>query len=270
MEENKNEKVEEEKKVNSEEKAENTENTSKVEEKKEEKEEIKVEENSLQDNTNEHVEKVKNEAKETIKQVKEQMKDVNFKEEAKATKGFVSAIIKEPLEKVKEIASDTSNKYFKTAIILVIVWIIAYFFTTVPFNSLKYYDFGKGLWTIVKAIITPAISIACLSLVVLIMNLKSENKKSLVTIITSVTTAKLPIIVSEVIGLLGLISSEVYKVTARVDSLASMLSAVMLYFAVKGIFGLEDDKKAFMKFAIIYGIFMIVSLVLSFLQIVVY
>ena len=252
MEENKNETLEE-KVENVEKQEENTTNQT---------EEVKTDETK-----NENVEAVKNEAKETIKQVKEQMKDVNFKEEAKNTKGFVSAIIKEPLEKIKEIATDSSNKFFKTAIIILIVWTIVYFFNTISFTSLKYATFGRGLWMVIRAIITPAVAVACLSLVIFIMNLKSENKKSLITIITSVTTTYLPIIVASIVGLLTLISSEAYKFTSRVSALAEMLSAVMLYFAVKGIFGIDDDKKSFVKFTIIYAIYMVVSLVLSFIQI---
>ena len=256
MEENKKEEVLEQK-IETNEKVEET--------KSESNEEIKTE--NAEETKNENVEAVKNEAKETIKQVKEQMKDVNFKEEAQATKGFVTAIIKEPLEKIKEIANDPSNRFFKTALIILIIWTIAFFFNTISFTALKYATFGKGLWMVVRSIITPAVAVACLSLIIFVLNQKSENKKSLITIITTITTTYIPVIAASILSLLTLISSEVIRVTSRVGSLATVLSAVMLYFAVKAIFNIEDNKKAFIKFVVVYGIYMIASLVLSFIQI---
>ena len=81
-----------------------------------------------------NTEGLKNETVDTVKQVKESMKNVNVKEEAKVTKGFIGEMFKNPLGKIKEIASDASNKYFKTSIVLVIIWMVAVLLGKISFK----------------------------------------------------------------------------------------------------------------------------------------
>ena len=49
-------------------------------------------------------ENLKNETAETAKKVKESMKGTNIKDETLATKGFIAEMIKNPLEKLKQVA----------------------------------------------------------------------------------------------------------------------------------------------------------------------
>ena len=196
------------------------------------------------------------------------MKDVNIKEDAKATTGFVKNLMKDPIEEVKTIANDSENKNFKIAILLVIVWAIA---NLVP--SLKYFKFSKffdGLLDSVKLLAAPILAVVVMALVLYFMTKKSENKKSLITLLTTVTTVKLPIIVAEVLSILTLVSSKISTITNRIGYIAEALSIVMMYFAVKEIFGKKDEKSTFKTFAIVQIIYFAVSLVLTFLEIYIY
>lgn len=264
MEENKKEEKKVEK-VGKETKTENKEQvkkeeTKKVETKKEEtKKEVKEEKTS----------ELKNEASETVKKVKEQMKEVDIKEEAKIAKGFVTKLATDPIKEVEEIAKDPEGKNFKTAIILVIIWTVAAFLTASSYIFSKYFftNFGSRMLSIVKTVLTPSLFVISMSLVIFFMTRKNDNKKSLVSIITTVTTTFVPIIIAKIISILTLISTNVTVVTSRITSVAVALSCVMQFFAVKAIFDKKDNKEAFKAFAIIEGIFFLVSLALSFLGI---
>ena len=80
-------------------------------------EEVKTEETSKNEG-------IKNEAKETFKQAKEQMKDINFKEEAKKGKGLIGKLFKNPIGAIKEVIQDKEYKVFKTALLIVALWVV--------------------------------------------------------------------------------------------------------------------------------------------------
>lgn len=224
-----------------------------------------MEENENKQEFSVDTEELKNETVDTVKQVKETIKNVNVKEEAKATKGFVMEMLKNPLEKIKEIANDSTNKYFKTAIILVIVWALVALIDVV---SLKYFSFrylGSTLLKYLKTILAPVITVAVWSLIIFVMNKKS--KKSLITVLTTIATVKLPVIAGEVIGLLTIISSNISPITSRIAGLCSLISTVFLYFAVRDLYDENDEKTAFKNFVIVVAIYKVISLIISYLGI---
>ena len=55
-------------------------------------------------------EEIKEETVKTAKEVKETIKNVDIKKDAKATTGFITEMIKNPLGRLKEIANDKENK----------------------------------------------------------------------------------------------------------------------------------------------------------------
>lgn len=224
-----------------------------------------MEENENKKEFSVDTEELKNETVDTVKQVKETMKNVNVKEEAKATKGFVMEMIKNPLEKIKEIANDSSNKYFKTAIILVIVWAIALLLDAISFKYFSWSYFGKELLIYAKTILTPIIMVIVMSLIIFIMNKKS--KKSLITVLTTITTAKLPVIAGDIVGLLTIISSNALVITSRISSLCTLISTIFLYFAIRDLYAEEDEKIALKNFVIIMAIYKVISLLISYLGI---
>lgn len=227
-----------------------------------------MEENENKQEKSVNTEELKNETVDTVKQVKETMKNVNVKEEAQVAKGFVLEMFKRPLEKIKEMANDTTSKYLKTSILLLVIWAIAILVAKFDFDifdgfTLKY--FGRMILNYVKAILAPVLMVVTMSVILFIMNKKS--KKPLTTVLSTITATQVPVIFAEIIGLLTKISYNALTITNRVYNLATIISTVLMYFAIRELYGEEDEKKAFKNFVIIEAIYIVVSLVISYLGI---
>lgn len=211
-------------------------------------------------------EELKNETAETAKKIKESVKGTNIKEETKATKGFIINMFKKPLEKIEEVANDNTAKFFKTAIFLVIVWIIALLIDS-TYSTIHYFGFKKvisNLLSVLKTILAPALGIIVYSTIVLILN--KQNKKSLTTILSTVAVTKLPIIVADIVELLTIISTNITTITIPFSKLCSSIAVVLGYFGFKNLFG-EDDKAFIKKYALIQIMYYIAYIVIKMLGI---
>lgn len=208
------------------------------------------------------------ETTETINEVKDQVKGSFKKDElknsAKETTNFIVGMFKNPIAELKNIAGDKSNKNFKYAVILAIVWIVALVILRIYYSSLSW-NVLKYILPLIKSAVAPILSILVLSLTIFVLN---KNKdKNLVTVMSVVTAAKLPIVISAVINLLRIISSKVTTVTTPFASLCTVISTVLVYFGAKFILGEDDDKNFIKKFVIIEGIYYIAYIVLGLLEI---
>ena len=85
-----------------------------------------------------NTEELKKETVEAVKEVKETIKNVDIKNDAKAATGFVASMFKDPFGAIKEIANDSNNKHLKTAIIFIAVWTIVVFIKAL---SIKHWSF---------------------------------------------------------------------------------------------------------------------------------
>ena len=219
--------------------------------------------------TNVNTEEIKKETVETVNQVKETIKNVDIKKDAKEATGFVSSIFKDPFGTIKQIVNDSTNKFFKIAIIFMIVWIVAIFVGSVlaitPMHRFSFNLAFKQILTIIKAVVAPLLGVIVLSGIVYLMN--KENKKSIVTIMTAVVTAKIPVIIATVISLLTIIDYKISYITTPIASLCYIISVILMYFATKSIFGEEQNSKFFKKFVIIETIYYVIYIVVSFLGI---
>ena len=56
---------------------------------------------------------LKKQAAETLKATKEQMKNINFKEEAQKGKGLIRKLATKPIETIKEVVQDNKNQFYK-------------------------------------------------------------------------------------------------------------------------------------------------------------
>ena len=212
-------------------------------------------------------ENLKNETVETAKKVKETIKGTNIKEETKTTKNFIVDMFKNPLEKIKEVASDNSNKFFKTAIILVIAWTILIFIGS-TYSTIYYWGFSrvfKNILTVLKEILAPAIGILVYSAIILVLNKK--NKKSLPTIISTVTITQLPLTISSLVSLLTIISSNISLITIPFAKICSVVTIVLGYFGFKNLFGEDDDKTFIKKYALIQVVYYVAYIVIKLLGI---
>ena len=173
-------------------------------------------------------------------------------------------MFKNPIGELKNISEDNSNKNFKYAIILAVIWILAevilgIFYSSFSWNVIKY------LLPLIKIAIAPILSILILSLTIFILNKKKD--KSLITIMSVVTAARLPIVIASVLSLLKLISRNVRTVTTPFGLLCGVISTVLIYFGAKFLLGEKDDKSYIKQFAIIEGIYYIAYIVVGLLQI---
>ncbi len=204
----------------------------------------------------------------TINEVKDQVKGSFKKDElknsAKETTNFVAGMFKNPIEELKNIAEDRTNKNFKYAVILTIIWIIAEVILRIYRSSLSW-NVLKYLLPILKSAVTPILSILALSLILLVLNKKKD--KNLVTIMSVVTAAKLPVVIASVISLLRLISTNVTTVTNPFSYLCTAISTVLIYFGAKFVLGEEDDKSFVKKFVLIEGVYYIAYIVFGLLGI---
>ena len=219
---------------------------------------------------NRNVDELKKETVDTVNQVKETIKNVDIKNDAKEATGFVSAMFKDPFGNIQQIANDSTNKHFKTAILLVIVWMAIILIDRIfgayyaP-NGFSFSFAFKQILGFVKAVLGPVVGVVVLSGIICVMN--KENKKSLITTMTAIVTAKVPVIISTAVTLLTIIDTKISMLTVPFASLCSVISIVLTYFATKTIFGEEQNSKFFKKFVIIEAIYYVVYIVVSLLGI---
>lgn len=216
-----------------------------------------------------NTEELKKETAQAVNQVKDTIKNVDIKNDAKEATGFVKSMFKDPFGTIKSIAEDKTNKTFKMAIIFVAIWIIAEFISAIiPVVTSRYWTGSlavERIFRIIKYTVDPIITILVLSGIVYFMN--KESKKSLITTITSMSIAKIPDILASVVSLITLISTNATPVTSRFASFCSVLSIILVYFSAKAICGEEQNSKFIKKFVLIYAIYYVVSLVLYYLGI---
>ena len=212
-------------------------------------------------------ENIKKETVETAKKVKETIKGTNIKEETKTTKNFIVDMFKNPLEKIKEVATDDSNKFFKIAIILVIAWTILIFISS-TYSTIYYWGFARvfrNILAVLKNILAPAIGILVSSVIVIVLN--KRNKKSLTTIISTVTITQLPLMISSLASLLTIISSNISLVTTPFAKICSVVTIVLGYFGFKNLFGEYDDKVFIKKYVLIQVVYYVAYIVIKLLGI---
>lgn len=214
-------------------------------------------------------EEMKKETIETAKKVKETIKNVNVKEETSKAKGFVVELFKDPIEKIKEIAN-ADNKYFKTALFILIIWVITIFIKS-TYSTIYYWGFAR-VWSnildVLKNILAPVLGILAYTIIIFIFNKK--NKKSLTSVISTVTATQLPLVVASLASLLTIFSHDIIKITTAFTKLCTIITIVLSYFAYKEIFAEKEDNKFVKKFALIQAIFFIVYIVMTFLGIYIY
>ena len=212
-------------------------------------------------------ENLKNETVETAKKVKESMKGANIKEETNNAKNFVVEMFKNPIEKIIEVANDNTAKFFKTAIFLIIIWTILVFVSS-TYTTIYYWGFSRvfaNILSVLKKILAPAVGILVYSLIALILN--KDNKKSLPTVISTITITQLPLIAASLVSLLTIISSKISIVTSPFSALCSTVAVVLGFFGLKNLFGAEDGKSFIKKYVLIQLIYQVAYVVIGLLGI---
>lgn len=207
-------------------------------------------------------ENLKNETKDTVNQVKETIKNADFKEGAAQTKGFLAEMFSEPISAVKKVALGEENVLFK-AIIIMIIFIIASFATqlvyVVKYGGLR--GIGSNLVSLVVSVINPLLFIIVPAIVIMIMN--RENKKSLTTVISTLVVAAVPNVINEVIDVIESVLVGISIISSPITTMFSAVAIILTYFGMKDLFGIEEDEKFVKKFAIVKLIAAFVLVILA-------
>lgn len=246
--------------------------------KEDKKEEVKSEENNTKEEKNNSSEEIKKEAEKTIKEVKETIKNTDLKKETKAAKDFLKDFFKNPIEGIKKSTSDSKNKFLKIAILILFVWIISIFMKDIVyiisdslfgrFTNIQYlikYIFSN-LLDIIKDLIAPVISVGVLA--GLVYAFKKNKNKSFLNITSTILIAKIPVVIASITSLLTIIDTQILKITSLFTNFCSIISTILLFFAIKEILEEKENEKYFWKFTLIIGIFYIAKLIFSYLGIV--
>ncbi len=214
-------------------------------------------------------EEVKKETIETAKKIKESVKSVDLKEETRKTQGFVAEMFKNPINKIEEMATE-DTKYFKTAIFILIVWILAVFIKS-SYSTFYYFGLERVFSNIVdvlKDVLVPAIIVTAYSLILFVFNKK--EKKSLTGIISTVTATQLPLVIAGLISILTIISKDFSKISIVFNVLCLTITVVLSFFGFKAILNEKDNGKFIKKFVLIQVIYYTIAIVLTFLGIYIY
>ncbi len=195
-------------------------------------------------------EQLKNETKETVNQVKSSIKNVNFKQDAEETKGFVKEMFSNPFEAVRRVATEEEN-VFKKVIFLMIIFIAASVISQI-ISLIKYgrlANVGSNIMDLIVSLLNPILYILVPAVIILIFN--KQNKKSLITIISTVVVAGIPTICNEVINIIERILPGISIITSPITTVLSAIALILTYFGIKDLLGIEDHKDSIKKYAII-------------------
>ena len=208
---------------------------------------------------------IKEEATDAVNQVKDTIKNVDIKKDSLETKGFIVEMFKNPLEKIREIATKNDKKFLKYVIIILVIWCISELVHEIfTLNIWGYFNLGKNILRVIIAGITPIISILVMSIIVFLV--KGKNKKNLTAIVSTITSANIPMVIASIVSLLTLINIRANVLTNPFTQLCNVITIILSYFGIKSLLGIEKNSEYIKKFVIIEAIFYIVYIVLSFLD----
>lgn len=210
-------------------------------------------------------EAIKSEAKSTVNDVKETIRNVDIKTDAKVTTNFVSSMLKNPLDTLRRIANDGKSTALKHAIILLIVWTVAVLINSIFGTNWVFKYVASNILSVIKAILAPALGVITLSVITYV--LQGSNKKSLTSIFTTVTIASTPIILVTVLSLLKLFSGNFVSIVEPLNQFGVILTAVFMYFSLKAVIGTEENSRFIKSFMLIQILYFLVYFVLTFLGI---
>ena len=218
-------------------------------------ENIEQEENKTTEENKEQVKndgELKKEAAEAFKLTKEQIKNMNFKEEAQKGKGLLGKLFKDPVGTIKEIVDDDKNQFYKTALFVVGIWVaIILIKQLLNFLIHEYYTFNA--LSVLKLLLAPILEVLVMAIVIHMLN--KEHKQPLTKAITAVAIAKIPYVISACLGFLTYISSRMSYITSPIYSLLNVISTVLMFFVIKEMFKEnENSLKAFVKVEVVYYI----------------
>ena len=204
---------------------------------------------------------LKEETKETFNKVKDQIKDTDFKEETKKATNFVKEMCFNPIEAVEEVASGAEVNLGRTIVLLVAL--MAANFVETLFSYFKWGSFsnlGSKFWGLVLSVTSPLLAIIVPAVLIFLFNTKA--RKSLLTVISTLVTAKVPVIFVTLLGVVSTLISPLRTILSIFTSVLSAVAIVLMYFGMKKLF--EEDNSVFIKkYVLVLLIAQVIFVILS-------
>lgn len=189
-------------------------------------------------------EQLKNETKDTVNQVKDTIKNVDFKKDTEETKGFLKEMFVNPFESIKKIASGEEN-FLKKAFMIMTVFILAKvvckIISLIKYG--KYAGLGDNILGLVASFLNPIFYVVVPAVVILMIN--KTNKKSLTTIISTLIATQIPIVINSVTDIVEGLISGITIISSPISTALSAISVVFMYFGMRNLF--EEEKETFVK-----------------------
>ena len=155
-----------------------------------------------------------------------------------------------PFEAVRMVATEEEN-VFKKVIIIMAAFILASAAYAI-ISVIKYGEFldiFDNIMTIVAGILYPVAFVLAPSVIVLILN--KNNKKSLITIISTIAVASVPVVINHFIDLVEILVSGISIITGPISTGLSAVAMILTYFGMKDLFGIEEHKDFIKKYLVI-------------------
>ena len=174
-------------------------------------------------------------------------------------KTLISILWENPINTIKEIGKDEENKHYKTALILLVIWMftgtIQYIITNPTFELIK----------VLNAVLGPVLKVLAMAIAFCIIN--NRAKDSISKILTPITLAYIPLIVSSLLWLLQNIFVDLIYLLTPISALLRVISVILMYHTVKILAEEENEEKALKTFIKVEAVFYIIVFIVSFFEI---
>ena len=196
-------------------------------------------------------EELKNQTKDTVNQVKETIKNVNFKKDASATKGFVINMIKKPFSTIEEIVLEKENR-FPNAVILMICLMVLSGLEYVLSIAFSKYSSGVSFKVLVLDILQPLLFVLAFTVATVVFG--GKEKKNITTILTGLTIAYSPKIFTYIASIIySIININIigYIYTILSNSI-NFFTYALMFLVIKNVITNDgDNDKLLRKIAVI-------------------
>lgn len=192
-------------------------------------------------------EELKNQTKDTVNQVKETMKNVDFKKEAGATKTFALELISKPFSTIQDIITEKENR-FSNAIMLMICYMVA----SGLYGLIYLIKYSSAITSFILSIVSPLIFVLAITVAIVILG--GKEKKNITTILSGLIVANSPRILSELISAISLCAGSlriIVYISTILQNTISFIAIALTFIVIKGVITAEDDDKVIRKTTII-------------------
>jgi len=206
---------------------------------------------------------LKNEALEAVSQVKDVIKNIDFKEETEETKGFFTEMLSNTIGKMRSVANSGSS-LITIAIIILATWTAAVFIRSVLSTLMRNWRFADvipRLVNVVTSTLSPAFIVLILAVAVYIFY--KGKVKQFMPILITMTIASAPRALGAVLSIFVTLIPTSNMVIASVNAFLYLISIILVYFGIKALVAEDNDESFFKNFIKIQCVYFVARIVLG-------